>query len=182
MSLIKQVFLVLLFVKVLPVCFYPYTFDDFLYSNEEIAIAVIFILFIATIERYYGQIFFDAFMEKARYLRALHESFTKEKYEVLKKEKKDLGGFEQITQALFLQKNPFFSEFLPVGLTKTKSNELDRQDGSEVHQLLQSPKIKKIKLNIPDMILEEELAECNGNELPNSLNHSPDLVKKFYSI
>ena len=73
MSFTKQFLLVLFFVKIIPVFFYPYTFDDFLYSNEEIAIAILFIFFVATIEKFFGQTFFDALLEK----KTIYENFIK---------------------------------------------------------------------------------------------------------
>lgn len=110
----------------MPVFFYPLNFDDFLYSNEEIAIAIIFILFIATIEKYFGGIFFDAFMEKARYVRELHDSFTKEEYNLLKNQKAKSNLLYKKTLQDIFQSTTYFLEILLFFSRKTKSNGIHR--------------------------------------------------------
>lgn len=108
MPFLKHVFLLLFLVKAFFILFVPYTFDDFLYSNEEIAIAILFILFIATMQKFFGQTFFDAFMEKKKYLRELHQTFTKETTVFLKKERFFLKGMQGVTEYFPLCDDVFF--------------------------------------------------------------------------
>lgn len=147
MTFTKQFFLVLFFVKVFPVVVYPYTFDDFLYSNEEIAIAILFLLFVATIEKYFGQIFFDAFMEKKNYLRELHASFTKQKYVFLKKQKENLEGIKYISQNFPILEYMFLSESFSFSFTKKLiSNEINTLYDEQFGQLAQGSKEDNIRM------------------------------------
>lgn len=137
MSFTKQFLLVLFFVKIIPVFFYPYTFDDFLYSNEEIAIAILFIFFVATIEKFFGQTFFDALLEKKNYLRELHKTFTKETFLFLKKQKENLEGMEQISETFPLMKDTLVSPFLLFSLKKEREeNEINQWYERQLEQLL----------------------------------------------
>lgn len=139
MSFTKQFLLVLFFVKIVPVFFYPYTFDDFLYSNEEIAIAILFILFIATVEKFFGQTFFDALMEKKNYLRELHTTFTKETSIFLKKQKETLEGIEEISQTFPFTQDRFLSESIRSSLKKKlEENQINQFYEVQLSQLLQS--------------------------------------------
>lgn len=138
MPFLKQFLLILFLLRVLPVFINPYTLDDFLYSNEEIAILFLFILFIGTIERFFGQTFFDACMEKARYLRELHGTFTKENYVFLNNQKENLLRMKEISQMVpieekKLQRASVFFSFIGF---KLQSNEIHTFYEEQLQQLV----------------------------------------------
>lgn len=107
MAFMKQIFATVFFFKILEITFDFIGMDSLLFSNEEVAIAILFYLFVLNVKKSFGMNILKALLEKGEYLVYLHERFSKEKYMYLESKKENLGKIKKIETDFSFEKSVF---------------------------------------------------------------------------
>jgi hypothetical protein len=98
MVFFKQIFATILFFKIFEIGFDCIGMDRFFFSNEEIAIAILFYLFVFNVKKSFGETLFRGLMEKGEYFLHMHQRFSNEKYISLESKKENLERMKNISK------------------------------------------------------------------------------------
>lgn len=103
----KQIFATVFFFKIFEITLDFLGMENLLFSNEEIAIAILFYLFVSNVKKSFGSDLLKGLLEKGEYLQDLHERFAKEKYIYLESKKKNFLGMKKMSKNFLLPKEFF---------------------------------------------------------------------------